>query len=88
MIVTAGYLIPLQNLIIREDLRDISRIPELARIETLAALLPEQVGSLFSINSLVQYLEVSQATVKTWLEYLKELYFLFDRKRRSSLASR
>jgi len=68
------------DLIIREDLRDISRIPELARIEMLAALLPERVGSLFSINSMVQYLEVSHATVKTWLEYLKELYFLFDVK--------
>ena len=68
------------DLIIREDLRDISRIPELARIEMLAALLPERVGSLFSINSLIQYLEVSHATVKTWLEYLKELYFLFEVK--------
>jgi uncharacterized protein len=68
------------DLIIREDLRDISRIPELARIEMLAALLPERVGSLFRISSLVEYLEVSHATVKTWLEYLKELYFLFEVK--------
>ncbi len=68
------------DLIIREDLRDISRIPELARVEMLAVLLPERVGSLFSINSLVEYLEVSHATVKKWLEYLKELYFLFDVK--------
>ncbi len=44
------------DLIIREDLRDISRIPELARIEMLAALLPERVGSLFSISSLIEYL--------------------------------
>lgn len=68
------------DLIIREDLRDISQIPELARIEMLAALLPERIGSLFSINSLVRYLEVSHATVKTWLEYLKVLYFIFDVK--------
>lgn len=68
------------DLIIREDLRDISRIPELARIEMLAALLPERVGSLFSINSLAGYLEAGHATIKTWLEYLKELYFLFEVK--------
>ena len=68
------------DLIIREDLRDISRIPQLARIEMLAALLPERVGSLFSINSLVEFLEVSHGTIKTWLEYLKQLYFLFDVK--------
>ena len=46
----------------------------------LAALLPERVGSLFSISTLIEYLEVSNATVKTWLEYLKELYFLFEVK--------
>jgi len=68
------------DLIIREDLRDISRIPELARIEMMASLLPERVGSLFSVSSLVEYLEVSHATVKTWLDYLKELYFLFEVK--------
>jgi uncharacterized protein len=68
------------DLIIREDLRDISRIPELARIEMLASLLPERVGSLFSVSSLVEYLEVRPATIKTWLDYLKELYFLFEIK--------
>jgi hypothetical protein len=68
------------DLIIREDLRDISRIPELARIEMLASLLPERVGSLFSVSSLVDYLEVKPATIKTWLDYLKELYFLFEVK--------
>ena len=28
----------------------------------------------------MEYLEVSHATVKNWLEYLKELYFLFEVK--------
>jgi uncharacterized protein len=68
------------DLIIREDLRDISRIPELARIEMLASLLPERVGSLFSVSSLVDYLEANYTTVQTWLGYLKELYFLFEVK--------
>jgi predicted AAA+ superfamily ATPase len=68
------------DLIIREDLRDISRIPELARIEMLASLLPERVGSPFSVSSLVEYLEVSHVTIRKWIEYLKELYFLFEVK--------
>ncbi|NKB24739.1 MAG: hypothetical protein GKR87_10275 [Kiritimatiellae bacterium] len=41
-----------REIIIREDLRDISRIPELSRIELMVALLPERVGSLFSMNAL------------------------------------
>ena len=33
--------------VIREDLRDLSRIPELSQIEVLVSLLPERVGSRF-----------------------------------------
>ncbi len=66
--------------VIREDLRDLSRIPELGRIEMLVSLLPERVGSLFSIASLREDLEVSFDTVKRWLDYLKELYYLFEIK--------
>ena len=66
--------------VIREDLRDISRIPELSRIEMLAALLPEKVGSLFSIASLTDFLEVSHETVKRWVLYLHELHYLFEVK--------
>lgn len=66
--------------VIREDLRDISRIPELSRIEMLAALLPEKVGSLFSIASLTDFLEVSHETVKRWVLYMHELHYLFEVK--------
>ena len=68
------------ELLIREDLRDLSRIPELSRIELMAALLPEKVGSLFSMSSLREDLEVSTDTVKRWLGYLRELYYLFEVK--------
>lgn len=66
--------------VVREDLRDISRIPELGRIEMLVSLLPERVGSLFSVASLREDLEVNFETVKRWLNYLKELYYLFEIK--------
>ncbi|MBI3252807.1 MAG: ATP-binding protein [Candidatus Omnitrophica bacterium] len=66
--------------VIREDLRDLSRIPELSQIEMLASLLPEKVGSLFSIVSVKEDLEVSFQTVKRWIDYLKELYYLFEVK--------
>lgn len=66
--------------IIREDLRDMSRIPELSQIEMLTSLLPERVGSLFSRASLREDLEVSFDTVKRWLHYLMELFYFFEVK--------
>lgn len=66
-----------RELIIREDLRDLSRIPDLARIEMMAALLPERVGSPLSLNALREILEVSYDAVKRWLRHLEDLYYLF-----------
>lgn len=64
--------------IVREDLRDLSRIPELSQVEMLMSLLPDKVGSALSVQSLREDLEVSFDTVKRWLQYLQELYYFFD----------
>ena len=74
--------------VIREDLRDLSRIPELSRIEMLASLLPEKVGSLFSIASLREHLEVNHETVKRWVIFLQELFYLFEIKPYQGAVSR
>ncbi len=66
--------------VIREDVRDLTRIPELGRIEMLAALLPERVGSLFSMASLREDLEVSFDTVRRWTTLLKDLYYVHEIK--------
>lgn len=66
--------------VIREDLRDISRIPELSQIEMLTSLIPERVGSFLSRATLRETLEVSFDTIRRWLEYLKELYYIFELK--------
>jgi predicted AAA+ superfamily ATPase len=67
-----------EQLVIREDLRDLSRLPELERIEMMTALLPERVGSLFSLSSVARDLEASVPTIKRWMTYLKDLYYLFE----------
>jgi len=69
-----------EQLVIREDLRDLSHLPELDRIEMLAALLPERIGSLFSYASMGRDLETSIPTVKRWMAWLKDLYYLFEIK--------
>jgi predicted AAA+ superfamily ATPase len=66
--------------IIRQDLRDLTRIPELSRIEMLAALIPDRVGSPCSVASLREDLEVSHNTAKRWLALLQELYYLYELK--------
>lgn len=64
--------------LIREDLRDLSRLPDLSQIEMLVSLLPERVGGLLSIQSLARDLETSYTTMKRWLNYLNELYYCFN----------
>lgn len=68
------------DMIIREDLRDIGRSSDLGKIEMLAAILPDRVSSPLSINSLRLDIDVSHPTLKRWLGWLKELYFLFELK--------
>ncbi len=76
------------QLVIREDLRDISRLPELGEIEMMATLLPQRVGSLFSLTSVGGDLLRPITTVKRWLDYLKEVYFIFEIKPYSKRISR
>jgi predicted AAA+ superfamily ATPase len=66
--------------LVREDLRDLSRIQELSQIEMLVALLPERVGSLLSLAPIRRDLEVAHLTVKRWLNYLSELYYFYEIK--------
>lgn len=69
-----------EQTIIREDLRDISRLPDLGRLELMASLIPERVGSMFSVASLREDMEVSFDTIRRWMTFLKELYYLFEIK--------
>jgi predicted AAA+ superfamily ATPase len=63
--------------VVREDLRDLSRIVELDRVQLLAALLPERAGSLLSVDSLRRDIEVSHETVQRWLSVLDDLYYCY-----------
>ena len=61
----------------REDVRDLGAVRDLSLIEILADLLPDRVGSLLSINSLREDIEVSHKAVAHWLDLLERLYFTF-----------
>jgi predicted AAA+ superfamily ATPase len=66
--------------LVREDLRDLSRLPELSQVEMLLSLLPERVGSQLSRSSIREDLEVAHTTINRWLNYLEALYYHFEIK--------
>ena len=78
---TEKELIQWQNdhrqLILKEDMRDLTQIRELGLVEMLTGLLPERVGSPLSINALRETLNVNFNSVKNWLMVLDRLYYLF-----------
>ena len=69
-----------RDLVLREDLRDLSRIRELGLVDHLVELLPVRIGSPVSINALREELGVAFDTVKNWIAVLCRLYFLFELK--------
>lgn len=66
-----------RQLIIREDLRDLSRIQLLSHVEELVELLLGRASAIVSMNSLREDLQVSLESVRLWLTYLQRLYFVF-----------
>lgn len=66
------------SLYLREEIRDLTRISDIDGVESLIYLLPKRVGSILSINSLRQDLNVSHGTVSTWLDSLTKLYLIFS----------
>jgi predicted AAA+ superfamily ATPase len=69
-----------EMVVVREELRDLSKIAELGRVEMLTSLLPARVGSRFSASAVREDLEVSFDTVKRWMALLCEIYYLFEIK--------
>lgn len=66
------------SLILNEDLRDLTRIHQARKLETLLYLLPERVGSPLSLNSLCRPLEAAHGSIRLWLNALKLVYLLFS----------
>jgi len=60
--------------LLREDLRDLTRIQELGQVEMLAALLRNQVGQLTSYSYLAGNVRVSVDTARRWVSTLQALY--------------
>lgn len=66
-----------RRLLIREDLRDISRIQMISHVEQLAEMLVLRAGSLVSFNSLREDIQVNMDTITKWMNVLSSLYFIY-----------
>lgn len=63
--------------LVKEDIRDIEVVRDLSLLQTLVEILPRQVGSLFSLNSLREDLQVTHKTIAHWVEVLEKFYLHF-----------
>lgn len=63
--------------IIRQDLRDLEQIRDIALVQLYAETLRERAGQMISFNNLALDLEISPKTAKSWLTLLERMYLLF-----------
>lgn len=66
-----------QQQLIREDIRDLSRIQELGQIELLAEVLKHQAGQLTNYSSLANKINVSSDTIRRWIKTLQSFFYCF-----------
>jgi len=63
--------------LVKEDIRDIEQLRDLSALQLLVSILPEKVGSLLSLNSLREDLEVAHKTISLWVDVLEKFYYHF-----------
>lgn len=63
------------DLLIKEDIRDTEAIRDISALQVLVEILPQRVGSLFSLNSLREDLQVTHKTLASWVDILEKFYY-------------
>ncbi len=63
--------------VVYQDLQDLNTIKDLSLIELLVDALPSRVGSMLSIQSLQEDLQVSPNTVSRWIQVLEMIYYCY-----------
>ena len=63
--------------VIRDDLRDLEPIKNISALTLFVEMLRTRVGSPIVLNHIAADLQVSQATLKHWLEILEHMYLIF-----------
>ncbi len=69
-----------QQQLFREDIRDLSKIHDITRLEILAELLKHQASKQTNYTELAKKIRVSVDTISRWIEILESFYFCFTIK--------
>jgi len=63
--------------LIREDIRDLTRVQELGKIDLLAKMLAQQIGSLINYSNLGNKIGASSNAIQQWIEILQNNHYCF-----------
>ena len=66
-----------RELLVREDVRDISNIHEIDQMEVLANMLDFEAGGMLNYTHLTNDVNVSVETIQRWITTLESLYYCF-----------
>lgn len=61
----------------RGDIQDVEAIRDIGNMKLLGDILPSKVGSLLSLNSIREDIEVSFRAVSSWMDILESFYYCF-----------
>lgn len=63
--------------LVKEEIRELTKINDLSRLQVLVEILPTKVGSLLSLNTLREDFQVAYKTIASDLNILERFYFHF-----------
>jgi predicted AAA+ superfamily ATPase len=64
--------------LVREDIRDLTRIQDIGQLEILMHSLTSQAGQLVNFSTLANRINVSVDTIRRWVGSLQSFYFCFE----------
>jgi len=67
-----------EDQLLKEDVRDLTKITELGQMHILAELIKNRAGQLVNYSSLAQDVGVSVNTIRHWVSCLETFYFCFE----------
>ena len=65
------------DIILRQDLIDLSIVQDIPKLEHLIEILKRRVGSTISYSNIARDIEKDPNTVKRWMQLLENLYIIF-----------
>jgi len=66
--------------LLREDVRELSQIENLAELEFLIDILSEEASSQLNVAAIANQLNVAQTTIHRWVKLLQSFYFCYTIK--------